>query len=375
MSNASTNVERAIELQGQAWNFQAEGKLDDAQLTCSAALRLMEESEGPDSPDLANLLNDLADIETDRQNFPAAFAAAERAQAIANRLGDGFSGEDAVRIRVKTLELLGTIRRTLGDYARAEVDLRSALAVAAAAFGEASSEAAEARNNLGVLYKHCGRFDEGLQLYRQALGSTAEESLARGTIYHNIGGILHAQGDFAAAEEPAGQAWGISRRLLGEDDPRTMVDAAAYAGILDGLGRHEESERIYRSALEIFEKTFGPRHYEVAANLHNLAASLAARGMFQEAEEYYRRALAIKEELLGADSPDAALTRHNLGNLLSQTGRFAEAVLLLENAVAILENRLRPEHPHLILARENLQTAVRSLRASGSPTASRRTSG
>jgi hypothetical protein len=88
------NVERAIELQKQAWNFQTAGKLDDALLAPREALRLMEESEGPGSPDVVNLLNDLADIETERQNFPAALAPAERAQAIAGRL-DGFSGEDA----------------------------------------------------------------------------------------------------------------------------------------------------------------------------------------------------------------------------------------------------------------------------------------
>jgi tetratricopeptide (TPR) repeat protein len=321
----------------------------------------MEESEGPDSPDVANLLNDLADIETERQNFALALALAERAQAVISHLGDRFSGEDAVRIRLKTLELLGTIRRTLGDYAHAEVDLRSALRAADAEFGEVSTEAAEARNNLGVLYKHWGRFDQGLQLYKQALGSTGEDSLARGTIYHNIGGILHAQGDFAGAEEPARQAWEISRRLLGDDDPRTMLDAAAYAGVLDGMGRYDESERIYRRALEIFEKTYGPRHYEVAANLHNLAASLATRGLYAEAEEHYRRALAIKEEVLGAESPDVALTRHNLGSLLNREARFVEAVPLLENAVAILEKRLPSGHPHLTLARKNLQNAIRSL--------------
>jgi len=47
MPSTPMNVERAIELQEQAWSFQAEGKLDDAQLTCREDLRLMEESEGP----------------------------------------------------------------------------------------------------------------------------------------------------------------------------------------------------------------------------------------------------------------------------------------------------------------------------------------
>jgi tetratricopeptide (TPR) repeat protein len=113
------------------------------------------------------------------------------------------------------------------------------------------------------------------------------------------------------------------------------------------------------AGVELFETAYGPYHYEVAANLHNLAALLAARGQYQEAEEHYRRALAIKEKLLGADSPDVALTRHNLGNLMNRAGRYSEAVPLLENAVMVLEKRLAPLHPHLTLARENLQNAIR----------------
>ena len=355
------SVERAIELQERAWSLQAEGKLGEARFACREALRLLEESEGPDSPDVANLLNDLADIEIERQDFAAGLVLAERAHAIANRLGESFTGETATRVRIRTLGLLGAIQRTLGDYAAAELDLRQALAAAITEFGETSEEAVEARNNLGVLYKYWGRFDEALTLYQQALVSTNDESLARASIDHNIGGILHARGDFAAAEEPARKAWEISRKLLGEDDPRTMLDAAAYAGVLDGLERYEESAVIYRRALDVCEKAYGPQHCEVAAILHNLAAVLAIRGDYEEAEQQYRRALAIKEKRLGAESPDAALTRHNLGKLLCRTGRAAEGVPLLERAVMVLERRLTAGHPHLILARENLQNAIRSL--------------
>jgi tetratricopeptide (TPR) repeat protein len=102
-------------------------------------------------------------------------------------------------------------------------------------------------------------------------------------------------------------AWEISRRVLGEDDPRTQFDPVAYAGILDGLQRYDESEAIYRRALAIFEKTFGSEHYEVAGNLHNLAAVLCARGHLQEAEQLYRRSLAIKEKLLGSEKSRCGL--------------------------------------------------------------------
>jgi len=358
------NVERAIELQEQSWALGAEGKLDEAASAGREALRLMKLAEGAESPDVANLLNDLAEIEQQRQNFAEALALAERARSIEDSLGQRFNGADAARIRARTLAIAGELHRIEGDYGLAEGDLKKALAISVAEFGEASEETAEARSNLAVLYKYWGRFDEGLKLYGEALGpivaAHGEESLTSAIVYHNIGGILHARGDFAAAEGPAHRAWEISRQLLGEDDPRAMADATAYAGVLDGLKRYDESEPIYRRALAIFEQVYGPEHYEVAATLHNLAAVLTALGQYPEAEGHYRRALAIKEKLLGAGSPDVALTRNNLGKLLTSMGRSAEAVPLLKAAVAVLEDRLLPSHPHLTTARENLRNASRS---------------
>jgi tetratricopeptide (TPR) repeat protein len=355
------STEQAVALQEQAWNLQAEGKLDEAASAVRKALLLLEESGEAGSPDAANLLNDLAEIESERQSFQDALMLAERAHSIEDQVGDGFAGEGAAQIRARTMGLIGEICRTLGDFVRAEVSLKEALRIVSTEFGEASEHTANARNNLAVLYKARGRYDEGLLLYQQALDSvmkrSGEDCLAS-VIYHNIGGILHAKGDFTAAEPPGRKAWEISRRLLGEDDPRTLFDAVAYAAILDGLQRHDESEAIYRRALAIFERTFGPEHFEVASNLHNLAAVRCARGDLDQAEKLYRRALAIKEQLLGQDSIDAALTLNNLGGLLTRAGRPEEAAGLLQRAVTILHDRVAPDHPHLALARANLESAL-----------------
>lgn len=360
----NTNGELAVELQERAWSLQAEGKLEEAAAAMGKALLLLEESGEANSPDAANLFNDLAEIESERQNFQDALVLAERAHSIEDQLGDSFAGEDAAQIRARTMGLIGETCRMLGDFVRAEVSLKEALRIVSSEFGEVSEPVADARNNLAVLYKACGRFDEGLGLYQQALNSVVklhgEDCLSSGVIYHNIGGILHSKGDFASAEQPGRRAWEISRRLLGEGDPRILFDAVAYAAILDGLQRYEESEAIYRSALAVFEKTFGPEHYEVASNLHNLAAVLCARGDLDQAERLYLRALTIKEMLLGAESPDAALTRNNLGALLNLKGRPREAVALLQRAVAVLQDRLAPDHPHMAFARANLESALLS---------------
>jgi tetratricopeptide (TPR) repeat protein len=75
-------IDRALELQARAWTLQAEGNLEDAFAACHEALLLTEQCEGSDSADVANLLNDLAEIECDRQKFQAALTYSERALAI-----------------------------------------------------------------------------------------------------------------------------------------------------------------------------------------------------------------------------------------------------------------------------------------------------
>jgi tetratricopeptide (TPR) repeat protein len=349
------NTLDAIELQEEAWSLQVRSNFEGAALACHRALRLVARDRQPGwELDLANLLNDLAGIELERQDFPSAWALARHSLAICGRSVNG----DGALIRINALELQGLVATALGNYPRAEQDLKFALEIAVTAFGEASRESISPRNNLGVVYKHWGRFEEALELYHQSLNATDEDYLDLYTIYRHIASVLQAQCKFADAEEPARKAWELSRALLGADDPHAMLNAAAYASVLAGLGRFEESEKIYRRAIQIFEKTYGPRHSEVAANLHGLAAARASRGAYQEAEQLYRRALEIQVELFGADSVDAALTRHNLGRLLNQCGRSQEAVPHLERSVAVLEMGLTPGHPHLTLARASLRAAA-----------------
>jgi tetratricopeptide (TPR) repeat protein len=353
------NTDEISDLQDQAWQLLAEGRLDEAGSACREALRLAE-AEEQSSADVANLLTDIAEIERDRQNFHEAADLCERALGILNALTETPGDEDAGHMRCRTLQLLGAVRCTLGDYPSSRINLRAAVAIAVAAFGDESPEAVSAKNDLGVVYKHWGYFDEALSLYRQALRAINDESCEAAALWHNVGGVLHAQGKFAEAEEPARKAWEISRKLLGEDHPRTMVDAVAYAAVLDGLMKYEQSETLYRHALEVLERAHGSTHLEVAATLHNLAALLAEQYRYEEAEEAYRRALNIKLRLLDPDSTDVALTTHNLGSLLNKMGRSSEAISLLERSVAGLEQRLLPEHPVVVLANETLQKAIRS---------------
>jgi tetratricopeptide (TPR) repeat protein len=352
--------EDASSLQGRAWELQAEGRLDEAYALTVSALDSIEREGNACSLDAANLLNELADLEVARQRFDAALTLAHRAYGIETALHPA-AEHTAAAICGSTLTQLGELHRLKGDYVLAEHHLVEALTLAGTAFGHNSDETAVARNNLAMFYKYSGRFREARALYDQTLTAVTQSfgprSLQASVILHNIGGVLHAQGEYAAAETPARQAWEISSECLGADDEHTLLDAAAYAAVLDGIGRHAESEPIYRRVHAAMLSRHGSMHVEVAAVEHNLAATLHERGENQEAETLYRSALHIRQQLLDG-SPDLALTMNNLGRLLRLCGRAPEARDLALRATQILAACLPADHPSRVAAERNLHLAL-----------------
>jgi tetratricopeptide (TPR) repeat protein len=134
-----------------------------------------------------------------------------------------------------------------------------------------------------------------------------------------------------------------------------MMDAVALAGVLDGLERFEESEPLYRRALKVYEQTYGPEHYEVAATLHNLGSLRAATGCGDEAVVLLRRSIAIKVVLLDESSPDTALGRMVLAQVLLELGRPGEALVEFSSALPAMELALAEEPGRAI--RKNLSRA------------------
>ena len=118
------------------------------------------------------------------------------------------------------------------------------------------SEAA-ALNALGLMYKDQARYDEARALYGRALSLLESETEPDqddiATLYHNLGGIEHARGDYAAGEPFARRGLAIRLGLLGAHPHAVAADQVALAAILDGLRQYEESERLYLEALEVFE--------------------------------------------------------------------------------------------------------------------------
>ncbi|MDX1983685.1 MAG: tetratricopeptide repeat protein [Bryobacteraceae bacterium] len=269
----------------------------DAETACRQALTQVEAPAGAESPDAANLLNELAGILNRRGNWSQELECATRSVSIMRGKAQSVEGLDGYRILVQGQAAAGRALRELGRYQESEAAL-GALRTARRHLGPAAHETNMVRIGLGVLLKkYMGRLEEAERLYRRAL------------VY------LRGQGDQAGiATVLSGE---IRHKLPGPNHPDTLAHEAALAAILDAGGQYAEAEQIYLRVLRGFERCFGPEHLEIAVNLNNLAALKQAMGDMKEARRLYRRSLEMKRKLLGAHHPECALTEANLATTRS----------------------------------------------------------
>jgi tetratricopeptide (TPR) repeat protein len=364
-------IEQACALHEAALGLQSQARLDEAQASCREALAIMEATLGPESPDTANVLNAMGGIERDLGQLAEAEACHRRALSIVERDVDV---EPIQRIRRQALAGLGTALRMAGRHGDAQACLLRALDVAERWLPPGDAEIAMAHNDLGVLGKYAGRFEEAEAHYRQALAMVeatpgSEDFVA--TLLHNLAGLAHSRGDFAAAEPLARRSVEVRAGVAGVDHPATVADAAQHGAILLALGRLDEAEALLCDAIAWFERRLGEENYEVAVNLNNLAMLRIRQGRPSDAEALYRRSLRMKESLLGPGQPapdgsptdhqDVAMTAHNLAALLLERGRLDEAEAMASRAAASFASALDVGHPKLVAASE-LLTEIRAAR-------------
>ena len=221
-------------------------------------------------------------------------------------------------------------------------------------------------NELGMVYKYSGKFHKSRQLYRSALHQVprylngADSDFFLADLYHNLGGLEHAQSHFRRGEKLARQGLRLRRRVASEQSLPVAVDLAALAALLDGQKKFGEAEKLYLRALRIFRREYGPLHGETAMLLSNLAALYQSTQRFQRAEECYRCALKIKRRTFGAAHPSVAVTLNNLGMLHHAQGNARGAERYLGGALRILLRRVGRRHFQCCSVARNYETAVRA---------------
>ncbi len=270
------------------------------------------------------------------------------------------TGSEGVVQQARAQKLLGGVYRIQGKYREAEEILRSALELLEGEPDLHMGELVAVCNQLGIVFKYSGKFDEALVFYRRALVALEEAGLLvdpmAAVLFQNLSGLAHSRRDFEAAVEPSRRAVEIRRRALGSDHIDVAGDKAALAAALIEIGDLGEAQELLESSMAIVEGFYGADHYESGIALGNLAALAFKRGEYSKAESIFRRPLWIKEKHLGISHPELAVTLNNLAVLSRRQDDTVSVRSLWERARAALGSSVQGDYPLLLTIQHGLES-------------------
>jgi tetratricopeptide (TPR) repeat protein len=322
------------------------------------ALAIREKILGPEHPDTAQSLNNLASLLQAEGDLAGARPYFERALAVSEK---GVGPEHP--ITAICLNNLASLLHDQGDLASARPYFERALMIREKFLGPEHPETARSMNNLAGLLQDQGDltgarpyFERALAVWEKVMGPEHPDTSRS---LNNVGLLLNAEGDLAGARLCFERALAIREKSLGPEHPETATGLNNLAGLLQNQGDLMGARPYYERALSIWEKALGPEHSNTATSLNNLGYLLQAEGDLAGAGRYFERALAIREKVLGPEHPDTAQSLNSLGRLLQLEGDLAGARPYFERALEIFEARLGSEHQYTRLGRENLKSLSR----------------
>src|SRR6266498_69503 len=253
---AATESDRALQearkLSEEARQLEHGRKYDEALRLYERALAIREKALGPDHPDVAGSLNNLASIYNLKGDFEKAESFYQRALAIWEKA----LGPDHPQVTL-SLDNLASLYRAKGDNTKAEPLAQRALAIKEKALGPEHPDVALSLNNLVMIYQQ--------------------------------------RGDYAKAEPLAQRALTISEKTLGPEHFGVAHCLNNLGDLYLGRGEYEKAEPMFQRALAIWEKTLRPEHPFIASSLANLAVLYAAKGAIAQAVRFQSRANAISD--------------------------------------------------------------------------------
>ena len=238
----------------------------------------------------------------------------------------------------------------------------STLKMAAQGFDE--NQKAFIETNIGLVYYHEGRSKEAEELFKQVmkiskrvLGEEHPDTLIR---IVNLASTYRNQGRWKEAEELFVQVMKISKRVLGEEHPDTLTSIANLASTYWDQGRWKEAEELEMQVMEISKRVLGEEHPDMLTSMANLASTYWNQGRWKEAEELNVQVMEISKRVLGEEHPHTLTSMANLASTYRDQGRWKEAEELEVQVIGMRMRVLGEKHPSTLTSMVNLAFTFKS---------------
>jgi CHAT domain-containing protein/tetratricopeptide (TPR) repeat protein len=234
------------------------------------------------------------------------------------------------RGEANVLNMLAGIDARRGEEKRAAERLERAVLL----FREIKDQEGEtnAAGNHGILYMEEGRHEEAKKALTTAIANAraANNDFGEAIFVYTLAEAHQKLGEWEAGVK----CWNRALELAKHTGQRHVEDEAlnALGVLLDGLGRSEESARIFEQVL-VQRRKAGDR-LRTAYTLSNLAGSYRHMGRFHEALVHADAALVIYREL-GAGIKEVAKALNVKGLIFADRGLLDSALEYLDEALRV----------------------------------------
>ena len=256
--------------------YQA-GKYSEAAQIGEQLIALAKSAFGPENPDYALCLNNLAVLYESMGEYTKAEPLYMEALEI-DRKALGDSHPDYAL----ALNNLAALYHSMGEYAKAEPLYKKSMEIRRKALGESHPDYAASLNNLAALYCCMGEYANAEPLYKEAMEidrkALGEEHLHYAVDLNNLATLYGCMGDYTKSEPAYREAMGIWRKALGEEHAIYATSVNNLRALCHSMGEYAKAEPLLKTAMEIYRKALGDSHPNYAQSLSNLAALHVARG-------------------------------------------------------------------------------------------------
>ena len=327
-------------------------RAQEAEPVLRESLRIRRRLLPGDDRNLAANLNELAQVQVEREQLDEAEALLREGLAMHQRL----LGEDHAEVAVDVHNLANVLRMK-GDLQGAEPLFERSLVMYRKFLGDEHLQTAIARHNTAWFLQDKGDLTEAEPMLREAIRVARKVLGDRHPFFlswtHRLGNLMLDRGNFAGGEAVLRETLVRNRQVRGETHFRIpmIIGLLGKAALWDG--RPAEAADRYREALALQRRSLPEGHADLAYNLVGLGWALLDLGRAAEAEGPLREGLRLAPDVSQLHRAAYPLTgikqsaligvaKGGLGRALTAQGRHEEAEPLLQEG----RDGLRAEMPH-----------------------------
>ena len=230
--------------------------------------------------------------------------------------------------------------------------------------GETSSKTLKRKLHLARTMLGVGKDDERQKLMKELKGeienSRSDVNKPEANVAYRSAHELWETGRQDAAFRGFQRALTLYQAV--HDPEAVILCLNRLADIAKTEGQLEESESLYRRAMQESINTYPENHPEIFVAMNNVGRCVQQRGRIAEAGEFFRLILRGKDEAYGMRHPETIEAMRQLMENLKQESKLDEAEILARRILEFNLEKRELDHPNTKLAVSNLSSILWDLK-------------